>query len=411
MSVNWNNPINTTDYNDVLANLRARDEALGKMDFTSNTNLPVGFMRFDDTHNGLQRWNGSTWDNKDTKITTHIANTSNPHSVTAAQVSAFAIGNNLSEGNAATIRTNLSLGALATLSSVNNSNWSGTDLAVANGGTGASDVVSARANLGIGAIGTLNSINNSYWSGTALAVTNGGTGATSASAARTNLELGSMALQASSNVTITGGSITGVTGVAESGANATITSLSGLTGVIGTHLSISGTDFIPFNAGGANLGNATRDFNGIRCRALAPITGQKILWYTDSGQTAGASANADGGVHQFSPFSVNLSLGIAAARWDTLYCLSAPNVSSDSRLKTEARDVTSGLAIVRALKPKRYIKNGKPEYGFFAQEAHEAVPEAVSVGDEETMWGMNYEMIIPILAAAINELDQMFQNR
>ena len=126
--------------------------------------------------------------------------------------------------DAATARTNLGLGSMATQAAgavaITGGSIAGiTDLAVADGGTGASDAATARTNLGLGsmatqAAGAVAITGGSVAGITDLAVADGGTGASDAATARTNLGLGSMATQAAGAVAITGGSVAGITDLA-----------------------------------------------------------------------------------------------------------------------------------------------------------------------------------------------------
>jgi hypothetical protein len=79
--------------------------------------------------------------------------------------------------------------------------------------------------------------------------------------------------------------------------------------------------------------------------------------------------------------------------------------SSDAALKTNVAAVADALASVNALKPVSFtwISTDTPSLGFIAQDVQAVLPDLVSVDGTGSM-GVNYDGIIPVCVAAIQEM-------
>ena len=168
--------------------------------------------------NNVAEWNGAAWAFTAPSNGTHVfieggsSNAGNAMIYNGNATGALLKSNNLSDlDNVSTAKSNLGLGSLADKSSVDlAADVTGT-LPVSSGGTGstsapmvgvitAADAAAAKTVLGIGSIASQSASNVSITGGsitgiTDLAVADGGTGASTAADARTNLGLGTAAVE------------------------------------------------------------------------------------------------------------------------------------------------------------------------------------------------------------------------
>jgi microcystin-dependent protein len=61
MAVDWNTPSLSQLWADFLTAITGRDTSAATMDFTGDTNLPTGCIRWNTGNNRFERWTGATW--------------------------------------------------------------------------------------------------------------------------------------------------------------------------------------------------------------------------------------------------------------------------------------------------------------------------------------------------------------
>ena len=108
--------------------------------------------------------------------------------------------------------------------------------------------------------------------------------------------------------------------------------------------------------------------------------------------------------------------GTASLRWSVLWAVNGTIQTSDRRLKESIEASPYGLDEVMDLRPVSYTWKDRPKQGgkvgLIAQEVQVLIPEVVHVGDDESKTlGLNYADLVPVLAKAIQEQQEIIERQ
>lgn len=146
-------------------------------------------------------------------------------------------------------------------------------------------------------------------------------------------------------------------------------------------------------------------FKSANCQADTPAM--------PNGSSAGGAMNTDGSMfYSIGGATATANAAVYYGGGGVVGVISVDGTStsftslSDERAKTNIVDAPSAADQIAELKVRSFDwrnGGGHVDYGFIAQELHEARPEAVVVGDDETPWTADASKLIPLLVKAVQE--------